>query len=373
MKKILSITFIALLLFCLFSLVSCGGSTHSSNTSSGEEPQDDHLWVDGICSDCGAEDSNYVQKYENAKTYLSEGKHEEAYKILSSLGNFKDTQNLLKNFKTLPTRININHYEVKKEFSIIETRKFQYDSKGQIEKLVTTLNGEDYTYTFAYDEKGNLVQEIYTPPYTGNVITEFTYDESGKLIHKKEIEQLGDTTDFDYTYDENGRVVRIDTLTRRGVAVFYAFVYDEKGNMTEEIIDTFQHHYHTYDEKGNRIKTVFDKIITEYQYDDNDNLLKITTTKPSSLIPSQTVEENFEYIYENGILAGWVDNTKSDRTFTAHYVYDANQNLVKVTTENTVEYYDTTIDIEYTHIYAEHELLERMDEFFDIEEMVSFR
>jgi len=140
-----------------------------------------------------------------------------------------------------------------------------YDAAGNVE-TVTDFNGDKITYK--YDEKNRLTSKEFAPT-SGEVPVTFTYTASGQI---KTVVNGQRTTTFNY--DERGWLVsRIDPegpYLASGATIEYE--YDAAGNRTSVRTPAGVTNYE-YDEQ-NRLEKVTDpdSAVTNYFYDANGNL-----------------------------------------------------------------------------------------------------
>lgn len=253
-----------------------------------------------------------------------------------------------------------------------ETTSFTYD--GQDRLLKKAVKSDDPVYpadhetTYAYDGKGNLIQEThtdhldpnsgYTVVYThdsrgnvllrdeshadgaGNTVT-YTYDAAGRLLTEQgrdKLETGGPDYAYQYTYDALGRLLtRTETRTYEGVSERsrYAYTYDAAGNVLSE---SYSHTdgdgttldsatLYTYDQRGNRATETYvqpdgSRVQYTHTYDAYNHIVRSTNGQPDSVV-------QYTYAYTDGgdILsktAVYADGYTETETFT----YDAHGNLL---------------------------------------------
>ena len=175
-------------------------------------------------------------------------------------------------------------------FMVGETRTqvttYEYDEKGR--PILQKDSGG--TISLEYDEQDRIVKRV-RAWWTQNDTTLYAYDEQGNLI--EQIYQLADTSWWDkYTweYNEYGDVIKhtIQTIVPEGdsQAIVDTVVhtygnkekeYDENGNLTKVVYEDGSYTAYEYDEAGNEIKyTIYDSandyVIFTYTYDKNGNM-----------------------------------------------------------------------------------------------------
>ncbi len=285
---------------------------------------------------------------ENALIYLNEGKHAEAYDMLSRLSDNKQAQTLLSRFVLLPASASANGkaaavFKVKDGASVFT---FPFENEN--------ATGETLYYSYTFSKDGKTIAEVNhrdgnglsTAPITlvydddcllirrvrkdGKTVETITYDENGRITQD---------ADGSYTYDEQGNLIkavrngaeylytytadnRLYTTTIDGVMA-ESFVFDDSGrpirrDQFDEEGNVISSHSYEYDDAGNY--TITDDI-TVYRYSADGVLL----SQISSLHGGNT------YTYdENGQLSA-VDTVDDEgnqvRSFA--YTYDADGNLVK--------------------------------------------
>ena len=178
--------------------------------------------------------------------------------------------------------------------------EYEYDSAGnQIRVLSYHEDGtySEYEFKYKYDDTGNLIEMISC--------------EDGVIIgHEK------------YEYDEDGRIKSLVYVGERSKNVS-VYQYDYYGNMTMEVIYSFYGEIfnkncflYEYDKDGNLIKETHYRYdifigISEYMYDDSDNLIR-------------------EVFYD----------TEGDSIWFRGYEYDKNGNIIEETTLSHINKYE---------------------------------
>ena len=146
---------------------------------------------------------------------------------------------------------------------------YTYNEKGELATVVTT-NAPDYylSYTYTYDAQGREIcaVSVYEDGFTTE---ETTYNEAGNILKKTWTESDGSyTTIYDYVYDEKGRLVEI-LFTENGEDDGYRRVtYNDKDLMlTEHVFYAFGYEYtynYEYDAHGNATKTIYHNENPDY-------------------------------------------------------------------------------------------------------------
>lgn len=195
-------------------------------------------------------------KYNKAVGLIEDGEYKEAYRILSKL-DFKDSEDLLKNF--------VVRYESCK----------QYYTEGE------EVDEYSRTYEFEYDEEGNILfEKCYSEDrdYVWST-DEYKYDKNGNLIEKISVDE-GDKLSYFYEYDEAGNNIVIRRISDYGNMDKTILEYDEEGKLiTEKSYDVGEVEpkstkYYEYNNKGQLITTIENYSSGQtytYTYDYNKN------------------------------------------------------------------------------------------------------
>lgn len=173
----------------------------------------DHTFVSEACSGCGLAASEY---YDNALTAINDGEYAVAYKMLSVLGGYRDSADLIKYFRYVPTK------HILAEDTFVE---WSYNDKNLPIQIVTTYGvGIREVFGFTYGADGNLTKYTYISGDGDVESLEYTYDENRNLI-KKVATHSNLTTTYDYTYDENGNLVKEVYKSSSGYQEVNEFAY----------------------------------------------------------------------------------------------------------------------------------------------------
>ena len=150
---------------------------------------------------------------------------------------------------------------------------YSYNDDG----LCTQKETEAGTWTYTYDDNGQLLSEVFTD-LDGDVIQEisYTYDAMGNRISKtidgetttytyNKMNQIVSANDFDYIYDADGNLLEDEERT-------YTWTKDNRV-ATETLKSTDQVWEYGYDALGNRISVTTEDVTTIYTVDVNGNVL----------------------------------------------------------------------------------------------------
>lgn len=256
-------------------------------------------------------------EYENALVLLANCDYVGAKAAFEALGDYKDAGEYLSKFYYMPVSfeydmtgkkgtddvaynsLNLPISETTIRSDVQGVSKFVYDDKGNIIEQISTKNTEadpeisryvyvydangylataNYTghdgyeasYTFEYDDKGNIVKQTYVDEYDTYEFL-MTYDSKGNMIGQ-EIIYNGESQvlNIAITYDDNGRVVKEVGTYSYGAQESFDYTYDDNGNCTREVFTNASGeqstHDFTYDEHGNVINEVFTDSDGSVQY-----------------------------------------------------------------------------------------------------------
>lgn len=138
------------------------------------------------------------------------------------------------------------------------TQKNKYDDRNNcIEKLMQFANNspdERFTYTYAYDGKGNVIERIYRDVSRKTIEKNYYgYDAHNNLITYEEQDYKGDYAKGGFVYDDrNNKIENYGCNPDGSKYTARSYVYDGKNHLIEE---------YTHDPKGKKFKE------SEYRYD----------------------------------------------------------------------------------------------------------
>ncbi|MBE6957566.1 MAG: hypothetical protein E7447_00235 [Ruminococcaceae bacterium] len=182
------------------------------------------------------------------------------------------------------------------------TREFEYDFRGRIVRQTDTYCGIDsYTYTFSYDEKGNLISRLqYEPTGELHTGTELEYGENGKLS-REVIYYNPDKSNIierQYTYDKTDRLVSIKQCGENHSFIKSEWEYDSEGkllleNHYESNGSPFTSTEYIYDASGKlQTEIVYlghaEHYRLEYFYDHKEYVTRVNKILPSGAVYNQS-------------------------------------------------------------------------------------
>ncbi|MEW1721105.1 LamG-like jellyroll fold domain-containing protein [Streptomyces sp. NPDC093109] len=175
-----------------------------------------------------------------------------------------------------------------------DANAFTYDDRG----LLLSTSGPSGASSFAYNGDGSMTSRT-----DASGTSTFGYDAAGRL---KTLNDGATGSSLTYAYDENSNVKTIDYGTDAAAASKRTFTYDALERLTTD-----------------KLASKSGKSLSEitYDYDENDNETKKTTT---GLSGAATRTSSYTYDWANR-LTSWNDGTKTEQ-----YGYDASGNRTRV-------------------------------------------
>ena len=194
--------------------------------------------------------------YDQALALVNEGKFAEAYAAFESLGDFKDSKDMLARFRYLPTSmVYTSVYESDGETETegatsttvlndrglpttitmtytdgdLDIYYFTYNEAGSVVKVVNYWNEDLYTVEYSYDSSYNIIEEISTSG-NGTSITTYKYDSRGNMTEEKYIANDGSTTVYTWVYDSQNRITKKTESYGEKTTYVYEYEYDSNGN-----------------------------------------------------------------------------------------------------------------------------------------------
>lgn len=194
--------------------------------------------------------------------------------------------------------------EVKTPFG---TTQYEYD---RMDRLVRVVAHDGTATLYEYDVNGNRT----AVRYANGIVVSYEYDEVNRLVREKVLDKNGaSVVEYSYTLGAAGERLKV---VETGRTVEYE--YDELYRLTKETVTdhsgTTVTEY-TYDRNSNRLTKTVDGEVTEYIYNELNQLVS---------------ETGISYEYDlNGNL---VKKTEDNQTTT--YTYNAQNKLIRVTVQS---------------------------------------
>ena len=221
--------------------------------------------------------------------------------------------------------------------------QYYYDSLGRLVRVYSNLSDDltingldnvvengDYGYSvkrYSYDFYGRLIK------YTDCISQDETY-QYYDLTDRLNVKTLRNGNTFTYTYDNAGNVIQVVGAQTGKTTITLNYTYDKAGNMLTAGDGTNSITY-TYDNMGRCLSEtdVYDgtTYIKNYEYLNGKNDYCMEVRKVSGGTPY--LEFRQRYDYWNGLLSsvsfygGDTYNLIGDRDYDVSYLYDANGNL----------------------------------------------
>lgn len=197
----------------------------------------------------------------------------------------------------------------KRNTNVLSTVDYTYN----INEWLETLNAQKqdatplFQRTYNYDLVGNIIDKYNNISYLSlgespsNPLAHFDYDFLNRLTNVQDFNYYNENIAF--TYDATG-----NRLTRNTAS----YSYDNKNN---QMVSDSNCSYE-YDANGNTKTKTCNGIITKYEYDEENRLIKVD-------LENDGVYDN-EYVYD----ANGLRTIKKDSAGTTTYIYDMNGNNV---------------------------------------------
>ena len=317
-EAVKSILLLVLCISMVFTMISCDGNEGDSETFSDEVSGEETN--NGSSEGSGDELEN---KYAKALSIINEKnvtEYFEAYKIFGELKDYKDSKNYFDLFICKPSK-----------------KKTVYNSEYTEES------------TIIYNESGNILKETVEPDsgdteyhfyaYTNGILS--MYVECGEYGYSEFAKYSGGSQVYDSIMRKTVSYILSDGECERVVGYDYR---DDVLVLMYEVLDE------DYDDVTN----------TVFEYNAEGKIIKETTTKTGSPDYSKVVE----HTYDSGKLIKSKETASNDEgtEIITDYEYDENGNLIRKVIERRVyfsssdKYISTNTDI-YTYTYDNNGLL----------------
>lgn len=207
-----------------------------------------------------------IHQYNEHGDLISAGQH-------TSGGLMKSKELIYNDYKLLTEEKNFNPLG-----NVHFTHRFSYNAKKQLirKESIDSDNRIQTTWTYEYDNEGNLVKESVASTLEGNNVTRYKYHK-GKLVEEETTNDvLGKEEKVTFSYNEKGQ------LTEQKIKSYFtnstttiSFTYNSHGRLTRQVERSDngadgETHY-TYDENGllsrQTVRSLADSLteITNYQ------------------------------------------------------------------------------------------------------------
>lgn len=296
-------------------------------------------------------------EYAKAVKLIKQGKYNEAYELLLTVGDYKDAQELLDQFYYVPTSISIQYKapgsETESKISYIFTyneenlpvqmqycgadgetkNEYFYDGNGHLTEYVYTCSEYSLTAHYAYDENGYLIRETAGHNLKGELYYEYSYDKNGNVIEKVEFIANEDGAQrqgsYRFTYSSDGKLIK-EEQAQGGNLLTTEYTYDTDGKLTHKTKTNNGGQsitYYTYDLNGNLIEEKASDYVIKKQYDENENLIY----RETKYLYNSGSNSVYDAIYDDAGKLIREHLVSGKNTYTTEYIYDEDGNLLEKT------------------------------------------
>jgi YD repeat-containing protein len=218
--------------------------------------------------------------------------------------------------------------------SDLPTKKYIYEFDGIVPEKITIkqrFTADKYSESkYYYDGFGNVIQIKDKYNDTTDIISNSLYDSQFRLSKMQTPyfanltnELVNATNNYNYTiynYDLLGRIINVTNTDGTSKKILFEqrniTDYDENNHKHMYVLDGLGRIIQVYEYNNNPLVNATETYITNYNYDGNDNLIKITDNEGHI----------FQFFYDSlGRKIGMIDPDMGNWT----YKYDMNNNLVK--------------------------------------------
>lgn len=122
---------------------------------------------------------------------------------------------------------------------IKQCAKFEYDTNGNlICEIKSTIGGATTQYDYAYNAKGQKVEQSWTENGELQSKDHYEYDDLGRCIQRIEYDASDDISEVEYYYyDLKGNCVERASYSSNGdLRSRYIDIYDWNGNLVERVL-----------------------------------------------------------------------------------------------------------------------------------------
>ena len=333
MKKIIAFL---LCLNIVLSAAACAKVDRPDDIDNSSQPNISETEPDDIKKKSDAE------LYTEAVALLEGGDLYGAYDIFLIIPEYEDVGEYLSRFSFHPKKTVSNHESDYVE-NYTNTTYYEYDEYGRLLSLISVdEEGEEYTISHVYDDRGNLVQD-----------------------------QCGGTTEYLYEYDDMGNVTKLifPSYSNPKYAYSIEIEHNENGNITKiiadnsitekkynedgKIIEISEHigrypyvetRYYDYNDHGDLIcetycenEKVISVIETEWEYNEEEK-----PTKCISTLNGEIYDRTEYTYYESGVLKEKLYFNDTDTEYAYKIEYDEKGNVMSRSTLTIYGTYNTS-------------------------------
>lgn len=281
------------------------------------------------------------EKYNKACLLITEGKNEEAYKLLNEIKTYAPAKEKLKNFFYAPTVIQEGSVIYGTPEMKYEKMNISYDIYGNIKSI--TLPKFNKIFDYIYDSQGNeLAGYDLDMPNRSSAYHTNSYN-SGKL--SKVYRGSGTITEYMYNTDDTLKKVITTNFSANG-----------------EIYDVFEteYVYTYYDDASIKTMRVAEKddyidrdcFGYEYNYDFNGNLEKVNVCDPKFIECYGYLDLEYNDFGPTKIEIASADNSETE--IMNEYTYDSNGRLIELKYYILGELYSIYLFSEHRLLYSEN-------------------
>ncbi len=199
-------------------------------------------------------------KYNGALEDIEDGNYKEAYVTLKTLGNYKDSKKILKDFKLVYLHKEVTTYDEYEDLK--STEIYDYNENGE-ERLRVIYDEEGNVITkYEKNENGDITLDFSNNEYTSHKYV-YDYIESGKLSYMEKYNKKRnvETTEKHYYEYSDGRLSSLIIVDEEGRGTKEVYIYNHDGLLILSVL---------YDiDISNSDTDKYEIGKTEYFYDEN--------------------------------------------------------------------------------------------------------
>lgn len=185
----------------------------------------------------------------------------------SALGEVRNYSEYIYYYKGRDDLVRVDDYGAAGDGHMYKCREHIYESGNEIRKNSLDTSSTVYEfYEYKYDSQGNLIYEHRNIPSYNRINgrKEYSYNEFGEMVEERFYDEKGScsyTIRYAYNYNEHNKPVeKYEILSNEEKKLLQDYKYDDNGNLVETIIyDHSQKLTYEYNENN--------KLIKECKYD----------------------------------------------------------------------------------------------------------